>query len=402
MRKELDDRRAEVEALTANLRAKSELADGLKRASADQAAKLREARAEAERHAREAAARAEDAAAANEQCGHLTAKLAEKEQALRQLCAAHEKLKGTLRETTEGFEAGKRELLAALEDSEAKRQEQEAALRARDGEVARLRGMLSEKERKCGDAEQRARAPREVMMRDDMLVKVEEEKAAVESKLKWKVEQFRHLEEALKKVQDDFRVAKREWGADRSTLVDRIGALEIELDSKTRVAEDFRSRLEMCSQALAREEGRRKQVEAEMSNLRHMYGNVVSEFEEARSTLESLTADRDGEIAALRSTLAEKATMLKEMGYNKARLEQENDDLRSSLKEYQEAQICGSDAVVSLKGLQEKFRALEQTHRSCAEKLRIKEAEWRIHIEKLGSDLDGCLSKLDSRDIMVS
>ncbi|TVU45633.1 hypothetical protein EJB05_05124 [Eragrostis curvula] len=402
MRKELDDRRAEVEALTAELRTKSDLADGLKRAAADQAAKLREARAEAERHAREAGARGEEAAAASEQCGQLTARLAEKEQALRQLCTAHEALKGTLRERTEGLEAGKRELLAALEESEGKRQEQEAALRARDDEVARLRGLLSEKERRCSDAEQRARAPREVMMRDDMLVKLEEEKAAVEGKLKWKAEQFSHLEEALKKVQDDFRAAKREWGADRSTLVDRIGALETELDSKTRVAEDFRSRLEMCSQALAREEGIRKRVEAEMSELRHMYGNVVSEFEEARSTIESLTAKRDGEIAALRSTLAEKATILKEIEYRKAHLEQENEDLRSSLKEYQEAEIDGADAVVSLKGLREKFRALEQTHRNCTEKLRDKEAEWRMQMEKLGSDLDGYLSQLDSRDTVVS
>jgi len=88
-----------------------------------------------------------------------------------------------------------------------------------------------------------------------MLVKLEEEKAAVEGKLKWKAEQFRHLEEALKKVQDDFRAAKKEWGSDRSTLVNRIGTLEADLDSKTRVAEDFRSRLDMCSQALAHEEG---------------------------------------------------------------------------------------------------------------------------------------------------
>jgi chromosome segregation ATPase len=390
MRKELGDRRAEVESLAAELRAKS---DRLKHATADQDAKLHEARAEAERRAWEAA---------SEQCGQLTSRLTEKEQALRQLCVAHEKLKGTLREKTEELEAGKRELVAALENSENKRQEQETTLRARDGEIARLRGLLSEKERKCSDAEQQAWASREVMMRDDMLVKLEEEKAAVEGKLKWKTEQFRHLEDALKKVQDDFEAAKREWGSDRSNLVDRIIALETELDSKTRIAEDFRSRLEMCSQALSREEGRRKRVQAEMSELRHLYGNVVSEFEEARSTIESLTAKRDGEIAALRGTLAEKGVILKEMGYSKAHLEQENEDLRSSLKEYQEAQIGGADAVVSLKDLREKFRALEHTHRSCTAKLRDKESEWRIQMEKLGSDLDGCLSKLDSRDILVS
>lgn len=401
MSKELDDLRDEVEALTAQLRAKSDLADGLKRAGADQATRLRDARAEAEQHAAQAAARGEEAAAARERCTALEARMAEKEKSLRHLCTTHEALKGTLREKIDGLEADKRSLLAALEDAEVRRGEQEAALRARDEEVARLRGLLSEKERRCGEAEKRALAPREVVMRDDMLVKLEEEKAAVEGKLKWKAEQFRHLEEALKKVQDDFRVAKKEWGSDRSTLVDRIATLEANFDSKTRVAEDFRSRLEMCSQALAHEEGRRKRVEAEMSELRRMYGNMISEYEEAKSMVESLSAKRDGEIASLRSSLAEKVTLLKEMGYSNAHLEQQNEDMRSMLKEYQEAQIGGADAVVSLKGLREKFRALEQTHRSCTEKLRDKEAEWRMQLDKLGCDLDGCLSQLESKDMII-
>ncbi|CAN6292104.1 unnamed protein product [Urochloa humidicola] len=402
MCKELDDLRAEVDALTAQLRAKSDLADGLKRASVDQAARLRDARAEAERHAAEVAARGEEAAAATERCGQLEAKLAEKEQALRHLCGAHEALKGTLREKTEGLEADKRGLLAALEDAEARQAEQEAALRARDAEVARLRGLLSEKERRCGEAEKRAvAAPREVVMRDDMLVKMEEEKAAIEGKLKWKAEQFRHLEEAHRKVQEDFRAAKREWGSDRSTLVDQIGVLEADLDSKTRIAEDIRSRLDMCSQALAHEEGKRKRVEAEMSELRRMYGNVVSDYEEARSMVESLTTNRDSEIASLRSSLAEKAALLKEIGYTKSHLEQENEDLRLMLKEYQEAEIGGADAAVSLKDLQGKFRALEHTHRTCTEKLRDKEAEWRMQIEKLGGDLDGYLSQLESKGMLI-
>ncbi|CAD6206231.1 unnamed protein product [Miscanthus lutarioriparius] len=376
MSKELDDLRAEVEALTAQLRAKSDLADGLKRAGADQAARLRDARAEAERNAAEAAAMAEEAAATGDRCGVLESRLAEKEQALRHLCAAHEALKGTLREKIEGLEGDKKGLLAALEDAEGRRVEHDAALRARDDEVARELG-----------------AP----VREGQ----EEEKAAVEGKLKWKAEQFRHLEEALKKVQDDFRAAKKEWGSDRSTLVNRIGTLEADLDSKTRVAEDFRSRLDMCSQALAHEEGRRKRVEAEMSELRHMYGNVVSEYEGAKSMVESLSSNTDGEIASLRSSLAEKATLLKEMGYRKTHLEQENEDLRSRLKEYQEAQIGGADAVVSLKSLREKLRALEQTHRSCTEKLRGKEEEWRLQMAKLVNDLDGRLSQLESKDILI-
>jgi hypothetical protein len=46
---------------------------------------------------------------------------------------------------------------------------------------------------------------------------------------------------------------------------------------------------------------------------------------------------------------------------------------------------------------------LWSTHIEAAlRKLRDKEPEWRIQMEKLGSDLDGCLSKLDSRDILVT
>ncbi|XP_040378736.1 uncharacterized protein At4g38062 [Oryza brachyantha] len=401
MCKEMDGLRSEVEALTAECRAKSELADGLRRAGAEQAARLREARAEMERQAREIAARDEEISSSGEARRELEARLAEKEQALRNLCAAHEALKGSARERGEGLEAEKRGLVAALEESEARRQEQEVAARSSGEEVARLRMMLSEKDKKCSAAEQRALAPREVMMRDDMLVKLEEEKSAIAGKLKWKSEQFRHLEEALKKVQDEFRSARKEWGSDRAMLVDQIGTLEVNLDSKTRMAEEFRSRLEMCSQALAHEEGRRKRLEAEMSELKHMCGNVVSDYEEARSMIESLTAKRDGEIASLRSSLAEKVTLLKEMEYAKARLEQENEDMRTSLKEYQEAQIGAADAAVSLKGLREKFRVLEQTHRSCTEKLRDKEAECKLQMEKLGSDLDACLSQLGSKDMLI-
>ncbi|KAK1692358.1 hypothetical protein QYE76_009055 [Lolium multiflorum] len=104
----------------------------------------------------------------------------------------------------------------------------------------------------------------------------------MQGKLKWKAEQFRHLEDVLRKVRGEFKESEKQWGSDISTLVDQIAALETSLDSKTRVAEEFRSRLEMCSQALAHEEGRRRNLEAEMADLGRKYGDVVSEYEEAR------------------------------------------------------------------------------------------------------------------------
>jgi chromosome segregation ATPase len=248
MAKELDTLRAELESRAAEHRANSALIDGLRRETADQAARLRDAKAESDKQSFELAAKDHALSTAKNLTDDLNAKLAEKDQAFRHLCAAHENLKASHRETTNSWEAERRGLLAALEDSELKRLEQDAALRSRDEEVARVRRLLSENEKKCADAERRAVAQREVMARDDALARLEEEKAAVQAKLKWKAEQFRHLEDVLRKVRGEFKESEKQWGSDISTLVDQIAALETSLDSKTRVAEEFRSRLEMCSQ----------------------------------------------------------------------------------------------------------------------------------------------------------
>ncbi|XP_019705670.2 uncharacterized protein At4g38062 [Elaeis guineensis] len=396
--KELEDLRSEMETLKEEYRLKCQLSENLRRAHDEQVDRLQEAKAKIEKQEREIDSKAEEICSVKQICENLKSSFAEKETALKSLDLANENLRTSFRENMRNLEGENKELALALDEANAKREEQERMMCSYLEEIEGLKSLLSVSQRRCSDAEHRAQAPREVRRRDEMLLQLEEEKGEVENQLKWKIEQFRHLEEAHSKLQDEFWAAKREWGSERSNLLDEIHTLQMNLDSQTRVVEDLRSQLNMCNQALAHEESRRKLLEVQMSESKALHDNVVLEYEEARSTIEALTTRRDEEIASLRNALSIKATALKEMEYTRYQIEQENEELRESLKEHQEAQINGVGAAASLKTLRQKFKALEQAHRGCSEKLKARAIELKTQMEKLGMNLDECLSQLSSRD----
>jgi predicted nucleic acid-binding Zn-ribbon protein len=161
---------------------------------------------------------------------------------------------------------------------------------------------------------------------------LQEENRNAQDQLKWKKEQFKHLEEAHRKLQDQFKLNKEEWERGKSALLEEISLLQTSLDSKTRILEDVQKRLEMCNQALAHEETRRKFLEVEVSEFKSRYEHVFSQCQQERSKFESLTVQRDEEIAKLRNSLGTKHTSAKEMEIRIAHLEQENQELRESLK----------------------------------------------------------------------
>ncbi|KAJ6301040.1 hypothetical protein OIU77_015362 [Salix suchowensis] len=226
--------------------------------------------------------------------------------------------------------------------------------------------------------------------RDSMLLKLEEESGKVENQLKWKKEQFNHLEEAHEKLRYQFRESKKEWEMERSTLIDEICSLQTRLDSQTRMSEDLENRFRMCNEALAHEESRRKYLEVEVSEFKARFENVFTEFQDAKSQLECLTTQRDIEIAALRHSLVTKETFYKEIEYKAGKLEQDNQGLLASLKELQEAGIRELGNPSSLAKMQNKLKSLEQMHRNCSANLKAKESEWSSQLEKLTRELDNC------------
>ncbi|THU73052.1 hypothetical protein C4D60_Mb04t18730 [Musa balbisiana] len=314
--RKLEDLMSEMETLREEYRAKSELSENLRRTHEAQLARLQEAKAQIEKQSAEIDGKVEEISLSKKMYEDLESRLMEKESALNQLALLNENLRASTREKLMDLEGRNRELASALDEANTKLEEQEREICSYKEEIKGLNGLLIKSQKQCSDAELRAQASKEVRRRGEMLQKLEEEKMDVENQLKWKMEQFMHLEEAHGKLQDEFRVAKKLWGLERSTLVDKIQTLQLNFDSQ-----------------------------------------AVS-----------------------------------------AHLKQENQELQTSLREYQDAQAIEADTASSLKTLRNKFRALEHAHRRCAEKLKAKEIEWRTHVVKLEKDLDDCRCQLNSKD----
>jgi hypothetical protein len=320
----------------------------------------------------------------------LKAALAEKEYAMQSLISNHDKLKTTLKAEIAKLDSEKRHLLSSLDEATLIEQEKEQAISACRQEVQRLRSLLAESQNKCKQTEEWARSGKEAKFREELLMQFEEERNKVEDQLKWKREQFAHLEEAYVKLQSELRELKREKEVEQLEFLGKISELQLVLDERSRLAEDLRTRLEICNQVLAREESKRKFLEAELRESQDQYNSLVTDFEQAKLAVESVTGERDEEIASLRGILADKSLQIKEIEFEKAQIDQENEELRVSLKEYREIEIGGVEKS-------KKFRALDKAHKGCAEKIKKREAE----IENLKRDLDDKIVRLHAKEELV-
>ncbi|CBI38267.3 unnamed protein product, partial [Vitis vinifera] len=314
------------------------------------------------------------------------------------LKAANDKLRVDCDEKFWKWEEENRKQVLALDEANEKNMDQEQKIHFFKEEIEGLKRLLSVSKKKCLEAEKNAKASEELRQRDDMLVKSEEQYRRVEDQLKWKKEQFNHLEEAHEKLRNQFWTSKKEWEQEISTLLDKICALQSKLDSQTRISEGLQRQLQMCNQALAQEERQRKYLEIQLSESKTCFENVFSECQDAKSKIEHLSIQRDKEIAALRNSLSTKETIYKEADFRARKLEQENQDLLISLKELQEERIHGAGASSSLAKLRNKLKSLEHMHRDCSENLRAKEAQWSSQQEKLTSDLNDYMLKIESKD----
>ncbi|XXG49127.1 hypothetical protein AAC387_Pa02g3394 [Persea americana] len=399
--KELMEVKAEMEKLKADYRVKKELSESLQIAHSEQLVKIQEAKMEIEKQAQELNAKSEEISLAKQLCEDLKLNLHEKESILKHLSSTNDQIRISSNEKLQKMEKETKELVSALEEAKTKLEDQDQKISAYIMEIEGLNRLLSMSQKKCSEAEEKAKASKELRQRDDLLLKLEQESRKIEERLKWKNEQFNHLEEAHQKVQNQFGESKKEWESEKSTLVDEICSMQTNFESQVRVSESLRSQLQMCNQALAHEESRRKLLEIQLSESKTSYENVVAEFQGAQSIIESLTAKRDEEISALRDLMVTKEIHFKEMEYLRVRLEQENEELRGSLKELQEAQISQAGAPSSVMKLRQKLRSLEQAHKDCSLILKAKEAECSFLAERVEKELVECQFKLTLKDKQI-
>ncbi|KAJ6314118.1 hypothetical protein OIU78_017722 [Salix suchowensis] len=381
---ELDEAKAEIEKLKADLRCKAGFSDNLKKAHGEQLIRTQEACSKVEKQAQELNAKEEEITTVKRMCEDLQCSLNEKEFIIRRLSTANDKLKVDCGEKYKKWEEEKRGLMSALDESNEKSIDQEQKIHVFMEEMERYKGLLSASQKKCLEVEKNDKASREMRERDSMLLKLEEESGKVENQLKWKKEQFNHLEEAHEKLRYQFRESKKEWEMER-----------LECQKILKIGSGC------AMKALAHEESRRKYLEVEVSEFKARFENVFTEFQDAKSQLECLTTQRDIEIAALRHSLVTKETFYKEIEYKAGKLEQDNQGLLASLKELQEAGIRELGNPSSLAKMQNKLKSLEQMHRNCSANLKAKESEWSSQLEKLTRELDNCRCALESKETVA-
>ncbi|KAK4707745.1 hypothetical protein R3W88_028670 [Solanum pinnatisectum] len=312
-----------------------------------------------------------------------------------------EEAHGKLKQQLSKYEEDGRGMALALDGANATNLDQEQQIRSLKQEIEGLREFVSSSQKKSSEAEKRTKTSKELRHNDDMLLDMEEEIKKLADQLKWKKESFSHLEEAHGRLRQQHLEEEKEWAKERSTLLDEISKLQMNLDSQLRISKDLESRLWMCNQALAHEESKRKLLEVQLAESKTSLNSVCAEYEESKSIIESLRSQRDKEIATLRDILGSRDTLHKEMEYQFRRVEQENHELMTSLKELQEAKIQEAGASSSLSKLRNKLRGLEQVHKDCFGNLKAKEAEWASKLEKLTGELDLYKSSVQSKDTLI-
>ncbi|CAI9753208.1 unnamed protein product [Fraxinus pennsylvanica] len=398
---ELDEVKAEFKKLTEEYRVKAELAESLKRSQSEIFIKSQEANQKLEKLARELNGKKDEICAANQINEELKSNLKDKEAAIKHLTSANSKLRLDYGEKLRKCEEENKELGLALDEANAKNMDQEKQICSLKEEIEGGKRLLTVLQKKSSEAENKAKASKEVQLRDDVFHELEEKNRSFEDRLKWKNEQFGHLEEAHEKLRRHLQVREKEWEKEKAVLIDDISSLQSNLESQIRISEDLQNRFNMCNQALAHEEGKRKLLEVQLLEFKNRFGFVCDEYEEAKLKIESLTSQRDQEIATLRGSLGTKETLYKEMQYQFNKLELEKKELMVLIKELQEAQIQEAGNVSSSSKFRNKLKSLE-AHRDCSMSLKAKEAEWRLLNEKLKVDLNICRSALESKDISIN
>ncbi|XP_007047787.2 PREDICTED: uncharacterized protein At4g38062 [Theobroma cacao] len=395
---ELDEVKVENEKLRADFKSKAALCEHLKKIQNEQVMKIQEGSSKIEKQAQELLEKEEEISVVKQANEDLKSSLNEKESIIKQLTAANAKLRVERDEKNQNWEQENRRLVLALDEANEKNIDQEQKINVLKAEIEGLKAHLSVSQKKRSEAEKKAKNPKELRERDDLLVKVEEGKRKVEDQLKWKKEQFKHLEEAHDKLRDQLKVSKKEWEQEKSTLLDEICSLQTRLDSQIRITGDLQNRLQMCNQALAHEETRRKYLEVEISEFKTRFENIFAECQDAKSQLDCLNSQRDNEVATLRHLLGTKESFYKEMEYRAGKLEQENQELMTSVRELREARFQEAGSSSSLSKLKNKLKSVEQMHKECSANLRAKEAEWNSQREEMTKKLNGYSSQLERKD----
>ncbi|MBA0707142.1 hypothetical protein Golax_019217 [Gossypium laxum] len=307
---ELDEVKVENEKLKADLKSKSELCEHLKKIQNELLTNIQEASSKIEKQVERILEKEEEISVAKRANEDLKHSLYDKEMIVKHLNGANDKLRVERDEKNQKWEQENGLTVLALDEANEKNVDLEKTINVLRAEI--IKAHLSVSQNKCLEAKKKAENTKEMRERDDLLDEVGKGRRKVEDELKWKKEQFKYLEEAHEKLLDQFKVSKHEWEQEKSALLDEVSLLKTRLDSQIWITGDLENRLKMCNQVLAHEETRRQYLGTEISELKMRFGNIFSEFQDAKSRLDCLNLQRENEVATQRHLLGSKESLMEE------------------------------------------------------------------------------------------
>lgn len=237
---ELDDAKVAIETLRADNKAKVQLSESLRRANDKQLVRIQEISKELEKQQQESDEKDHELSEMRQMLEEIKCNLNEKQGTVTRLSHANDKLRTSHAEEICKYEEEKRELVFKLEEEYAKNVGSEQKIRRLEEAIEGLKGVLSvsQKKRAGADAEELGKASTEVIYKDDILLKSEDENRELKDQLKRKREQFEHLKEAHERLRDQLQTNTKEWEKENSKLLDAIDKQQDKLDSQTRILKD--------------------------------------------------------------------------------------------------------------------------------------------------------------------
>lgn len=390
--KELDEARAEIKKLKAECQIKTELSNSLQKAHNEQLLRFEEAQWQIEKPVQELDAKSELFSEMRHMLKDLKSGLHEKEFSLRHFSSTKEKLCADCREKLHKLEVENREFVLALDEIIEKSKElQQKLSTSNKGSVC----LVSEK--KFLEAEQKVQSLKKLSEGDDVILKLENNRD-IQEQLKCKAEQFQHLEEAHRRLQEQLRSREEEWEKHKSTMLEEISSLQMSLDSQTSISDSLQNQLEICNQVLAHQESVRRILENQVSEFKLSCKN---EYNEEKSRMESLTAQRDKELAELRNLLVNKEAHFRELEIRVKHLDQENKELAESLRELRKSKIGNAGAASLQTELCNKLKEFKQVHSNCCTSFKAKECEWSSEMEKMKDDITSYKSELKGKEKQI-
>ncbi|RDX81709.1 hypothetical protein CR513_37580, partial [Mucuna pruriens] len=246
---EPEEAKSEIEKLKVELRDKTNSLQNLKKSYAAQANQIQEAIFKVDKLNQELLQKADEINDTKQINEDLDGSLNSKESIIKHVSAANNKLGADCDGKFRKWVDERRGLVLALEEANEKVENQEQQLHVYRQEIESLKGCLSVSNNKCLEIEKIFETSKDLGETDNTFQKLVNENMKVEEQLKGKREQFKHLELAHEKLRDQFKVCKKKWELEKSTLLDEISSLQSVLDSHIRKSQDLQHQLQMCNQA---------------------------------------------------------------------------------------------------------------------------------------------------------